>query len=75
MRKVFLDDLPRRTGYKSNPISWKNSVGYKIRFIYDDIEGEIEIIDYDRDKLRLTVVYNGDIFNIHTGNLLSVNCL
>nr|DAJ80623.1 MAG TPA: restriction enzyme [Caudoviricetes sp.] len=70
MRKVFLDDLPRRTGYKSNPISWKNSVGYKVRFIYDDIEGEIEIIDYDRDKLRLTVVYNGDIFNIHTGNFV-----
>lgn len=70
VRKIFLDDLPRRTGYKSNPISWKNSIGYKVRFIYDDIDGEIKIIDYDRDKLRLTVVYNGDIFNIHTGNFV-----
>ena len=48
MRKVFLENLPRkRTG---NFIDWKNCVGYKVHFIYDNIEGDLEIIDYIRDR-------------------------
>ena len=46
MRKVFLDELPRKGG-KSDRIDWKKSVGCKIPFIYDDIQGEMEIINYN----------------------------
>ena len=46
MRKVFLENLPIKKQGKKNVIDWKNSVGYKVHFIYDDIEGDIEIIDY-----------------------------
>ena len=42
MRKVFLDELPR--GGKcvnKNSINWKESIGYKVKFVYDNIEGII----------------------------------
>ena len=60
MRKVFLENLPIKKQGKKNVIDWKNSVGYKVHFIYDDIEGDIEIIDYisgnrkNKSKILLT---------------------
>lgn len=62
MRKVFLDELPR----KGKLINWKDSVGYKVRFIYDDIKGEFEILDYKSPKL--TIKYNNNKYNIRTGD-------
>ena len=47
VRKVFLDNLPRKESLKGNYISWINSLGYKVRFIYGDIEGWLEIIKTD----------------------------
>lgn len=58
MRKVFLDDLPR----KGRNISWADSLGHKINFIYDDIRGKIEITGYDKGKI--TIVYNNRDFSI-----------
>lgn len=49
MKKVFLENLPR---LKNNKINWKNSIGYIVKFIYDDLEGEFEIIKYINDKSR-----------------------
>lgn len=62
MRKVFLDDLPRyMEGRYKGKIDWKNSVGYKIPFVYNDIRGEIEIMDYDFDAQKLTLLYENKI--------------
>lgn len=51
MRKVFLDDLPRKEGIGANKnkqiIDWKESVGKSVYFIYLDLTGELKIIDYD----------------------------
>lgn len=45
MKKVFLDELPKwESGKNKGCINWKESIGYKIHFIYDDIEDEVEII-------------------------------
>lgn len=67
MRKVFLDDLPKSKGFgvnsKKEIIDWKNSVGYKVKFIYDDIEGEVEILDYNNKQLLITDM-KGKFFNI-----------
>lgn len=56
MRKVFLDDLPRKEGIGAlkgkQVIDWKGSVGCKVRFIYDDIEDKIEIMDYNKKKCK-----------------------
>lgn len=57
IRKVFLDDLPR----KGSRIDWKNSIGYKVPFVYEDIDGEIEIIDYYFDVQKLTILYENKI--------------
>ena len=65
MRKVFLDDLPIRGNKR---INWQKSIGYKVRFIYDDIEGEVEIIDYCKDRRNLLVEYNNKLNWIHTSS-------
>lgn len=65
MRKVFLDDLPRR----GKMISWVDSVGYVVSFIYDDIEGDIKITSYSKTNTKLSVIYNNQNFNIHTVSL------
>ena len=68
MNKVFLDDLPRKIFGKNERIDWKNSVGYKnIKFVYNNLEGEIDIIGYENKQL-LHILYNNSIYKISTGN-------
>lgn len=71
MKKVFLDDLPRKNNGKGKNIDWKNSVGYKVHFIYEDIEGDIEILDYIDCKLNIK--YNNKELKINTSNFIKVN--
>ena len=71
MKKVFLDDLPRRNNGKGRNIDWKNSVGYKVRFIYEDIDDYIEILDYIDYKLNIK--YNNKEFKINTNNFIKAN--
>ena len=56
MRKMFLDDLPK----KNKNINWKLSVGHKVKFIYEDIEGSLKIIKYitKNNHPYLEVEYN-----------------
>ena len=46
MRHINTEELPRKGSF----IDWENSIGYKLKFIYNDIEGELEIIGYKREK-------------------------
>lgn len=57
MRKVFLNELPKRGSFRD----WKNSKGYVIKFIYDELEGYIKILDCDVKSKRY-------IYNIRTIN-------
>ena len=75
MRKVFLDELPRKEGVGVNKgkmvIDWQNSIGYKVSFVYDDIEGEIVIVNYKKKENKLTIKYKDDtFFDIKTGVFL-----
>lgn len=54
-RIMYIDDLPKR-GILT---SWKNSIGYKVRFIYDDIEGELEIVAYQSKGQYIWIKYLG----------------
>lgn len=65
MRKVFLENLPKR----GNLINWRESIGYKVPFIYDDIEGEVEILEYSLNKNKLNIKYKNKSIKINTGNL------
>ena len=57
MRKVYLDKLPKRGKY----VDWGKSIGHSIPFQYDDIEGELPILDYIKKGNRGFIVtkYNG----------------
>ena len=76
-KKIFLDDLPKKYGIGANKdklvIDWINCVNHKVRFIYDDIESEIEIVGYDTKSGYLKIQYlNHNMFRIHYVNF--VNC-
>lgn len=73
MRKVFLDDLPKRKYGNNERVDWKNSVGYKVKFIYNDIEGEIEIIKYYKNSNNMGYIeikYNDTYLSIRTDAFL-----
>lgn len=66
-KQVFLEELPRwQKGNKAKEgtINWKGSIGYKVRFIYDEIEDWVEIKDYDGKFLYLKYL-DYDIFKMN----------
>lgn len=66
MKKVFLDDLPRwgKGGRgREGTINWNECLGEKVKFIYDNIEGEIEILENLGEKIK--IIYNNRIFDIN----------
>ena len=69
VREVFLDNLPKKGNTVKN-IDWKNAVGLTVPFVYNDINGELEIIEYDKDNKRLQVRYGNDSMSINTCNLI-----
>lgn len=70
MKKVFLDELPKRNkNGKKRMIDWKNSIGYKVPFIYNDVVGEFKIINYFNGLL--TLKYNVNISNITINNFIN----
>ena len=45
MRKIFTEDLPKwKEGRNKGKINWEASIGLKIRFIYNEINGYLEIL-------------------------------
>lgn len=70
--KVFLDDIPMYTeGKNKGKINQGESVGYKVYFIYDDIEDYLSIINCIKEKdkqSKLTIEYNNEQINISTGH-------
>ena len=58
---VDVSNLPRKT---NNSIDWKKSIGYRCSFIYEDLNGEIEILKYEliNNKIpMLTLKYHENI--------------
>jgi len=81
LREVFTEDLPRwrfGKGQPSGVIDWRNSIGIRVKFIYDGLEGEIEIVDYNAKTHMLSTEYiKGKIIKINTvvfvnGNIRTV---
>lgn len=69
MKKIFLENLPRKG--VSNVIDWFKTKGCKIKFIYENIEGELEIVDIKRENKRtmLGLKYlENDIIYMFTGH-------
>ena len=73
-KKIFLDDLPKwgKKGHgKEGTINWSKCIGYKVSFVYEDIEGYIDIIDYKREgkKTYLKIKYKDREKYIFSENL------
>lgn len=68
MKKVFLENLPKQKGYNGKRISWKDSIGEKVKFEYNDICGEVEIVDYKNPKLYLK--YKNSLKEITTSKFI-----
>ncbi len=74
MRKVFLDKLP----HSGKNINWKKSIGCEVLFIYDDIKGELEILDYKKNNVLIQYksnkqwIYTGNFIKCKIGNILGL---
>lgn len=71
MRKVFLEGLPVRG--KTKQINWKKSIGHKVKGVYDNIEFEIEIIDYiqtTNKKNRIKLKYKDSEYEMQPSNFM-----
>ena len=64
-REIFLENLPKS---KNGKVIWKESIGYKVHFIYDDVVDEIEIVDYKSGEL--TIKYKDKIIDISSSNFI-----
>lgn len=69
MRKVFLDDLPKKKYGNQERIDWRNSVGKKVDFIFDEIKGVVDIIESLGDD-RLIIKYKDSMYDIKTYNFV-----
>lgn len=73
MKKLFLESLPkRRSKINKYKVDWMRSavVNAKVKFVYDDIEGEIEIIDYEVGSQKLEIKYLDEHFEISGTNFI-----
>lgn len=75
MKKVFLENLPKKEGIGANKgvlvINWSESIGYKIYFIYDDVEGQFEIINYKSKSQRIIIKYlDNPLFETSTSQII-----
>lgn len=74
-RKMFLEELPKyESGANKGHIDWVNSIGISVHFIYDDIQGELPILDIIRKKnitYIVTEYRNCKNFSICSGSFTS----
>lgn len=61
---IDFSGLPRKS---ESRIDWGASIGCEVPFIYDGINGVLQIIDYNSPKV--TVLYNDNKYAIFRGNL------
>jgi len=72
-KEIFLEVLPKKIYKGRECIDWINSVGNKVHFIYDDIEGDIEIVSYIECTYginpRVIIKYNNNEIDINVASL------
>ena len=68
MRKVFIENLPRKWERGREGIDWTNSIGYKVDFIYDNVKDTLEIIDYIKDNKHVVLKYKNNKLSIYVSS-------
>lgn len=66
MKYIVTDNLPKiQYGANKGKVDWVASVGHTVNFVYEDVDGEIKILECSNDKNKiLTVEYNGKISTV-----------
>lgn len=65
MRRVYTDELPRyEEGRHKGSICWDRTIGMCVKFTYDDIEGKVEIVGYDKENQKLIIKYKDILYKI-----------
>ena len=69
-KHIFLECLPS-SNVNKEIIKWEDSIGYKVHFIYKDIEDDIEIINSLRknNRTKIKIKYKNICIEISSGNL------
>lgn len=77
MVKVVLDELPHIYDAQTKGIDWYRSIGKYVKFVYEDdyenINGKLYIIDYNKETRKLKIEYNDKISEIRTSRLQDGN--
>ena len=55
MKKVFIDILPTKKFGERICIDWESSVSKSFNFIYEDLQGEITILNYFKQKKNFKI--------------------
>lgn len=58
MRKIILDSLPTKKYGDKNRIDWKNANGAIVEFVYDDLIGNIKILNAKPSDKIIEIEYN-----------------
>lgn len=66
LRRVDLRNLPRN----SSGIDWGNSIGKCFNFVYDDFDGYIEILDYQKKGQMLKLKFGDKITQTKSSDIL-----
>jgi len=70
LRKVYWQELPKwGNGKNKGQINWRDSINHKVKFIYDDVEGEFEIVNYNINKKQCETIFNGKKVWIQTSSI------
>jgi hypothetical protein len=70
-KKIFLECLARwENGKNKGNIKWNVNINKFVYFLYDNIEGKIQIINYKSNGQLLLVKYNDKTFNIWFARIL-----
>lgn len=59
MRKIFLENLPKKKWNGKICVDWTNSVGYSVHFIYEDIDDYLIIKEYIKgENPKIIIEFN-----------------
>jgi len=70
MKSIDLSNLPTfQSGNNKGKIDWVSSIGYKIKFTYNNISDSLLIKDYNKNNFYVLIEYNSKTMNIRSTNL------
>jgi rubrerythrin len=70
-KKVFLECLPRVKN--RGDINWSNINEIDVYYIYEQLEGYFKILNYNKEKRKINILYNNKNVTLSTNNLSDNN--